>query len=140
VREDIFFFYDDLYYSRNRDYNFPKALSKCDIQEILSGYINIYCERDNKEIWFNKLKAFGETLGYSPSVKNFKKNPSAYKGHIGDVAMVLRIALTKKTATPDLYEMITVLGTERLMERLIWNSLIIVASTLVVTGMIFTLV
>ena len=122
VREDIFFFYDDLYYSKNGDYNYPKALSKGDIQKILSRYINVYCESDNKETWFNKLKAFGENLGYSPSVKNFKKNPAAYKGHIGDVAMVLRIALTKKTATPDLYEMIKVLGTERLTERLTYTN------------------
>jgi glutamyl-tRNA synthetase len=122
VREDIFFFYDDLYYSRNGDYNFLKALSKYDIQEILSGYINVYCESDNKEVWFNRIKAFGETLGYSPSVKSFKKNPSSYKGHIGDVAMVLRIALTKKTATPDLYEMLNVLGIKRLTNRLIYTN------------------
>lgn len=51
-------------------------------------------------------------------MKSFRKNPSTFKGHVGDVAMVLRIALTGRTNTPDLYEIMQIMDERRVIERL----------------------
>ncbi|WP_207655031.1 hypothetical protein [Clostridium thermosuccinogenes] len=59
-----------------------------------------------------------DQLGYARDMKSFKKNPSDLKGHVGDVAMVLRIALTGRTNTPDLYEIMQIMGRSRVIERL----------------------
>lgn len=49
-------------------------------------------------------------MGLAPETKLFKKNPGAYRGHVGDVSMVLRIAMTGRTNSPDLYTVMKILG------------------------------
>jgi glutamyl-tRNA synthetase len=73
---------------------------------------------DDATVWFDKIKKVGESLGYTSDYKAFKEDPSKFKGKVGDVAMVLRIALTKKSKTPDLYQVMHVLGREKVEERL----------------------
>lgn len=118
VHKDLYFFFDELFYTRDKEYCFPSSLSKENILDILNKYSSYYDENDNREEWFEHLKSFSQSLGYSENVKTYKKNPELYKGHVGDVAMVLRVALAKKTNTPDLYEVIKVMGRLRLEERL----------------------
>ena len=60
-----------------------------------------------------------DTLGYASNMKDYKKNPEAYKGSVADVSTVLRVALTTKTNTPDLYEIMKLLGDSRIKERFI---------------------
>ena len=76
-----------------------------------------YHAEDDKETWFNRLKDLSEELGYAKEVKQYKENPDAYKGHVGDISMVLRVALTSRSMTPDLYELMHLLGEERVKER-----------------------
>ena len=76
-----------------------------------------YNESDDKDTWFNKLKDLSEELGYAREVKEYKNNPDAYKGHVGDISMVLRVALTSKSMTPDLYELMKLMGKERIFDR-----------------------
>lgn len=118
VREYAFFFYDSLYKDCDRALDFPTELKVEDIKEILSSYNEIYRQYDNNSEWFEELKNFAEKLGYSKNVKAYKKSPQNYKGHIGDVAMALRVALTKKANTPDLYQIMNLLGVNRVKERL----------------------
>lgn len=56
-------------------------------------------------------------MGYAKEVKEFKANPDMYKAHVGDVSTVLRIALTKRTNTPDMYEIMQILGKDRMAQR-----------------------
>ena len=56
-------------------------------------------------------------MGYAKEVKEFKANPDAYKAHVGDVSTCLRVALTARTNTPDMYEIMKVLGKERITKR-----------------------
>ena len=58
-----------------------------------------------------------EEMGYAPEVKLFKENPDRYKAHVGDVSTVLRIALTDRTNTPDMYEIMQILGKEKIARR-----------------------
>ena len=57
-------------------------------------------------------------MGYAKEVKEFKANPGAYDAHVGDVSTVLRVVLTKRTNTPDLYEIMNVLGKEQIVNRI----------------------
>ena len=68
--------------------------------------------------WFDKLKDLAEEFGYAREVKEFKANPDKYEAHVGDVSTLIRIAVTGRTNTPDLYEIMKVLGKDRVIERL----------------------
>ena len=76
-----------------------------------------YDENDDKQAWFDKIKALAVEMGYAGEVKEFKANPGMYKAHVGDVSTVLRVALTSRTNTPDMYEIMQVLGKDRIAKR-----------------------
>ena len=77
-----------------------------------------YNSEDDKDTWFSKIKDLSEEMGYAREVKEYKNNPDQYPAHVGDVSTVLRVVLTKRHNTPDLYEIMQVLGKERIVNRL----------------------
>ena len=77
-----------------------------------------YGEKDDKQQWFDKIKELAGEMGYAKEVKEFKENPDKYKAHVGDVSTVLRVTLTGRTNTPDMYEIMQVLGKEKIQKRL----------------------
>lgn len=115
VRDYVAYFYDELYMP---DYTMPDHITAEDAKAILQTYTEVYDENDDKDAWFAKIKEMCEPLGFTPNVKEYKKNPDAWKGHVGDVSTVLRIAVTSRTNTPDLYMILKLLGKEKVMERL----------------------
>jgi len=118
VKPAISYFYDELHSDSSTQNCWPEAVSKADAAKIIRAYIDIYDETDDNTVWFEKMKNLCEQVGYARDMKSLKKNPSAFKGHVGDVAMVLRIALTGRTNTPDLYEIMQFMGRSRVIERL----------------------
>ena len=72
---------------------------------------------DDKETWFNKIKDLSEELGYASDMKAYRENPDNYKGSVADVSNIIRVSLTTKTTTPDLYEIMKLLGKERILKR-----------------------
>ena len=102
----------------NKEYEYQSITDKQEIKIICDKYINEYFDiNDDKETWFNKLKELSSVLGYASEVKEYKENPDNYKGHVGDIATVLRVTLTTKSNTPDLYEIMKLLGKERIKNR-----------------------
>ena len=90
-----------------------------EIKDILTDYIdNYYDINDDKETWFNKMKELADKHGYCPDVKIYKENPNDYKGSIIDISMIIRVALTSKSMTPDLYEIMKLLGVKNIKERI----------------------
>ena len=87
-------------------------------KEILEAYLKEFNPADDKQQWFDRIKALCEPLGYTPNVKEYKKNPDAFKGHVGDVSTVIRLAVTGRRNTPDLYSIMSLLGRDKVMERL----------------------
>ena len=77
-----------------------------------------YDESDDKEVWFNKVKDLCDELGYASNIKEYKKNPEAFKGNVADISTVIRVAITSKSNTPDLYHIINLLGKDRILERI----------------------
>ena len=119
VKENISYMYDSEFYNNVQEYPYQPAISdKEDISKILDLYIEkYYDENDDKQTWFDKIKDVAEEMGYAKEVKEFKANPGMYKAHVGDVSTVLRVALTARTNTPDMYEIMQILGKDRIAKR-----------------------
>ena len=108
------YFYNELW-DRSRD--FDGILPKEDMIEILTEYKKIYSKSETAEEWFPKIREMSVALGYAKAPKVYKKNPELYKGHVGDVSSVIRVAVTGRRNSPDLYEIMQVLGYNEVMRR-----------------------
>ena len=118
VKENIIYMYDDKFMNTKIDYPYQTINEKQEINKILDLYIEkYYNENDDKQTWFDKIKELSGELGYAKEVKEFKANPDMYKAHVGDVSTVLRVALTGRTNTPDMYEIMQVLGKDSIVKR-----------------------
>lgn len=115
VKAYISYFFDEIY---EKNYELPENLTKEMAAEILEAYLKEYNAADDKQGWFDRIKALCEPLGYTPNVKEYKKNPEAFKGHVGDVSTVIRIAVTGRRNTPDLYAIMSLLGEDKVKARL----------------------
>ena len=121
IKNQIWYMYDELFNYNN--YEFQTIEDKEEINKILTIYIDkYYNETDDKETWFNKIKELCDELGYASNMKEYKETPEKFKGNVADVSTVLRVALTTKSMTPDLYEIMKLLGKDRIKER--YNTLI----------------
>ncbi len=90
-----------------------------DVKFIANAYCGLYDENDNKDEWFAKVKEFALASGYAKNAKEIAKNPDIkYKGTVSDVATVLRVLMTGRRESPDLYSIMQVLGRDRVMKRL----------------------
>lgn len=117
ILDTIWYMYDDLFEERET-YEFMKITDEEEIKKITSTYMEKYYNtKDTQEEWFTKIKALCDELGYASNMKEYKQNPDSYKGNVADVSTVLRVALTKKAQTPDLYEIMQILGEEKMKER-----------------------
>ena len=118
VKENIGYMYDELFFNKQEEYPYQVISDQEKINQILTLYIDkYYDEKDDKQTWFNKIKELSGEMGYCKEVKEFKANPGMYEAHVGDVSTVLRVALTRRTNTPDMYEIMQILGKERIAKR-----------------------
>lgn len=99
-------------------YEFAENVSKEDTISILNQYAEIYSENDTKDEWFNRVKDFSEKLGFTADMKEYKANPTAYKGNISDTTNAIRVGITGLKQTPDLHEILKLLGKETVLARL----------------------
>lgn len=95
---------------------FDPKFSADTIKTFLSKYAEVYSIEDDKQTWFNKLKEVGAECGFV-DMKTYKANPEAYIGNVADASNIVRIALTGKSNTPDLYEIIKILGIDEMKAR-----------------------
>ena len=106
-------------FDKNGEFEYQKVTDKDEIEKIVKTYFEKYYDvQDDKQTWFNKMKDLAEEMGYCREVKEYKANPEAYKGHVGDISTVIRVKLTGRSNTPDLYEIMQVLGKEELLRRI----------------------
>ena len=119
VKNSTEYMFDDKFLNADVTYEYAKISNKEEINKILQTYINEYFDiNDDKETWFNKIKDLAEKCGYAREVKEFKANPENWPGHVGDISTVLRVALTGRQNTPDMYEIMKVLGKDSVVNRL----------------------
>jgi glutamyl/glutaminyl-tRNA synthetase len=115
----ISYFFDDLY---EREDAYPEEVPEEDVRRILKDYLETYNHEDDQTEWFSKIRKIAEDLGYAPRPKDYKKNPDLYKGHVGHVSTVIRIALMGRAVSPDIREIQQIMG-ENMMRRRIENAI-----------------
>lgn len=117
VKESIWYMFDKLY--KPESFEWKNVVDKEEIKNILNTYMEkYYDESDDKDTWFNKVKELTKELGYADNMKEYKANPENYKGNVSDISTVIRVAVTSKSQTPDLYFILKLLGKKRIIERI----------------------
>lgn len=115
MKDYMAFFYDDLFVAGKE---YPENMSTEDIKTVLKNYVDIYNEADDQTEWFNKIKELSVSLGYAASPKEYKQNPDDFKGHVGDISAVIRMAVTGRVNSPDMFTVMNILGKDKVVERL----------------------
>ncbi len=111
----ISYFFDETF---EPETGMPAECSADDIREIFRRYREGYSEADDNSAWFEKIRAITADLGYAVKPKDYKKNPDQYKGHVGHVSNCIRIALTGRGNSPDLWTIQQIMGKEQVFARL----------------------
>lgn len=88
------------------------------VKTVLKEYLALYDHNDDNSAWFNKLKEIADKLGFASDMKAYKANPENYKGNISDIAEIVRIAVTGKANTPDLWSIIHIIGEDSMKEKI----------------------
>ncbi len=117
--ESISFFYKDLYDAsiKENPLQFNERFSLENVKEVISKVKEELSINQDEQEWFSNMKAIGETLGFAPNGKLYKQNPDQYKGSVSDVAEMIRISLTTRRNSPNLYYVMKVLGKEECDRR-----------------------
>ena len=93
------------------------GVDKKKVKEVINAYKDVYNEEDDKETWFARIKELAPKLGYATDNKAYKQNPENYKGNIADLCMYIRIALTGRKNSPDIYSIAQILGAREVNRR-----------------------
>ena len=111
----ISYFFDDMFV---REDDIPTEVSDDDAKEILKKYMESYDHSDDQSQWFDKIRNIAVELGYAAKPKDHKKNPDDYKGHVGHVSTVIRIALMGRAQSPDVWCIQQIMGEEMTRRRI----------------------
>ncbi len=119
IKNYIWYMFNEYFDSADREYEFKNITDRALIKEILKEYMdNYYDASDDKDTWFNKMKELAVKFGFASNMKEYKNNPEAFKGNITDIATVIRVGVTTRSMTPDLYDILILLGKEEINRRI----------------------
>jgi glutamyl-tRNA synthetase len=116
AREFLSFYFDETF---KQEDSFPEHVDAETRNTILKEYINSFDMKDDPEAWFSKVRDITQKLGFATRPKDFKKNPELYKGSVVDVSNIIRVAMTGRTNSPDLWEINQLLGENKVKERIL---------------------
>ncbi len=108
------FFYDEYLEAPVFEEKFEKAV----IRSALEKFLERFDFQDDATVWFDKVKEITQELGFTTDMKAYKQNPDDFPGTVADVSTFLRLAVTGKTNSPDLYTVMQILGYERTVARI----------------------
>ena len=114
VKRFVSFFYPSLF---AREDEIPPQFAREDVKAVLSAFAAGYDPADAQDVWFGKIKQIAADNGFCPDMKQYKASPEAFKGSVADVSMFIRVAVTGRVNSPDLYEVMNVLGGEEVLRR-----------------------
>ncbi len=115
--KNIFSYMFEEYFDKASTLNFDDKISKENIKKFLTEYLKAFSFDDDKQEWFERLKATAQACGFA-NMKEYKAEPEKYVGSVADASNLVRVALTGRTTTPDLFEIIKLLGKSKVAERL----------------------
>ena len=114
IMEFISYFYDQSF----KIVDEVPAEAEADTVKILEEYLSSYNHSDTQEEWFNKIREIATNLGYAAKPKDYKKNPDDYKGHVGHVSTVIRLALVGRAQSPDVWAIQQIMGEDMVKARI----------------------
>ncbi|MDD4069505.1 MAG: glutamate--tRNA ligase [Candidatus Izemoplasmatales bacterium] len=114
----INFMYDDYFSDMKFNVEYDERFSKDLLIEILTDYKQIFDINKSQEEWFSDMREMAINKGFAKRPKDYKKNPDEYIGHIGDFAEILRLATCAKSSTPNFYDVLRILGQNKVKNRL----------------------
>lgn len=114
IMEFISYFYDQSF----KIVDEVPAEAEADKVKILGEYLSSYNHADTQEEWFNKIREIATNLGYAAKPKDYKKNPDDYKGHVGHVSTVIRLALVGRAQSPDVWAIQQIMGEDMVRARI----------------------
>lgn len=115
----IWYLYDEEWENKDLNYEFPLNTLKDEIINIMETYLDKYYDiNDTEDVWFNKIKELCTNMGYCSDMKAYKENPDNYKGNIAHFTTIMRVVLTTSSMTPNLYDIMKILGKDRMIKRL----------------------
>ena len=109
------FFFDEFF---TVEAPYDEKYDKADIRAVLERFLDTFDPADDMNTWFDKIKAIGESLGYTSDMKAYKADPAAFRGNVADVSMFLRVAVTGKLNSPDMYAVMQILGKDAVEARI----------------------
>jgi glutamyl-tRNA synthetase len=125
VHGQVGFFFDSFFAKQGINMDELAGTDLKTVKEVAQSVAEKYNPQDDKEVWLQTMRDISVELGYAADAKAFKENPEKYKGNFGDMAKIIRVLLVGKNQSPDLYEVMKVLGSERVNRRLtsnIWSA------------------
>lgn len=115
---DLTAMYDYLYVGAPKEYDFDTKIPADKRSEFISAYVAEYDPLDDSSQWFDRVKRVGEPLGFCPNIKEYKADPDKYVGSVADACGILRVAVTGKRNSPDLYTIMRLIGCDETIDRL----------------------
>ena len=115
VKDYAGFFFDE-YFKVTEAY--PETFDKADIKAALLAFKESFDMSDDSGVWFDKIKTIADTLGFASDMKAYKADPTAFRGSVADISMFLRVAVTGRLNSPDMYSVMQLLGRERVFARI----------------------
>ncbi|MEL7606369.1 Glutamate--tRNA ligase [bioreactor metagenome] len=115
IFEFISYFFDEYFDVVD---NYPENINDEEAKKLLKAYLETYDHSDDQSQWFDKIRIIAQDNGYAAKPKDYKKNPEMYKGHVGDVSSVIRIAVIGRATSPDVWELQQIMGEEKVRNRI----------------------
>lgn len=115
IFEFISYYFDEYFEIVDK---YPENIDEEEAKKLLKAYLNTFDYNDDQSQWFDKIREISIENGYAAKPKDYKKNPELYKGHVGDVSVVIRIAVVGRESSPDVWEIQQILGEDKVRERL----------------------
>jgi len=115
IFEFISYFFDEYF---NIVDKYPENINDEEVKNLLKAYLDTYDHNDDQSQWFEKIRVISGENGYAAKPKDYKKNPEMYKGHVGDVSSVIRIAIVGRASSPDVWELQQIMGETKVRSRI----------------------
>lgn len=115
IFEFISYFFDEYFEIADK---YPENINDEEAKKLLKAYLETYDHGDDQSQWFDKIRIIAQDNGYAAKPKDYKKNPEMYKGHVGDVSSVIRIAVIGRSTSPDIWELQQIMGEGKVRNRI----------------------
>jgi glutamyl-tRNA synthetase len=115
AKDYMSFFYDKFFTPAQK---FPEGFNKEDIKAALTEFGKSFYISDEQNVWFDKIKDIARNLGFAADMKEYKANPENFKGSVADISSFIRVAVTGKESSPDMYSVMQIMGERRILERI----------------------